>query len=143
MLFLLRRSRNLGLIGIFSPYRYQGHYLIDGGAVNPVPASILAERGANIVIASSVIPSIEEKRARGQTPTKQDQSPSFLGVLSNMMAIMEREIIKTQQNPVDILIKPKVEGLAAMAYDQAEEFIRLGREAAQEQLPHIEKELYN
>src|SRR6185436_12397566 len=56
---------SVGIIGIFSPYQLNGHYLIDGGAVNPVPASVLAEKGANIIIASSVIPSIEEERARG------------------------------------------------------------------------------
>jgi CRP-like cAMP-binding protein len=49
---------SIGMIGIFSPYQHDGHYLIDGGAVNPVPASILAEKGAHIIIASSVIPSI-------------------------------------------------------------------------------------
>jgi NTE family protein len=134
---------SIGMIGIFSPYKLKGHYLIDGGAVNPVPAEILAEKGANIIIASSVIPSIEEERVRGQAAAHHYKTPNFLGVLSNMMAIMEREIIKTRMSPVDILIKPKVEVFTSMDYDKAEEFIRLGSEAAEQQLPLLQKLLNN
>jgi len=130
---------SIGMIGIFSPYQLNGHFLIDGGAVNPVPASILAEKGANIIIASSVIPSIEEERARGQAAAQQQERPNFLGVLSNMMAIMEREIIKTRMSPVDVLIKPKVEIFTAMDYDKADEFLKLGREAAKRELPLLQK----
>jgi NTE family protein len=134
---------SIGMIGIFSPYQLNGHYLIDGGAVNPVPASVLAENGANIIIASSVIPSIEEERARGQAAVHRDERLNFLGVLSNMMAIMEREIVKTRMSSVDILIRPKVEIYTAMDYERADEFIRLGREATEQQLPLLQKLLNN
>ena len=132
---------SIGMIGIFSPFRHKGYYLIDGGAVNPVPATVLAERGANIIIASSVIPSIEEERVRGRTAANEEKQPNFLRVLNNMMGIMEREIVKTRMNPVDILIRPKVEVYTAMDYEKAEDFIRLGEEAAQNELALIQKVL--
>ncbi len=134
---------SIGIIGIFSPYRLGRHYLIDGGAVNPVPASVLAEKGANIIIASSVIPSIEEERARGQAAAHRQKDPNFLGVLSNMMAIMEREIIKTRMSPVDVLIRPKVEIFTAMDYDKADELIQLGIDATEQQLPLIKNLIDN
>lgn len=134
---------SIGMIGIFAPYRLKNHYLIDGGAVNPVPASILAEKGANIIIASSVIPSIEEERIRGQIAAKRLEQPNFLGVLSSMMAIMEREIVKTRMSPVDVLIKPKVEIYTSMDYDKADEFLRLGKEAAELELALIKKLVAN
>lgn len=134
---------SVGMIGIFSPYQLNGYRLIDGGAVNPVPASVLAEKGANIIIASSVIPSIEEERARGQAAAQRDERVNFLGVLSNMMAIMEREIVKTRMSPVDILIRPKVEIYTSMDYDKADDFIQLGREAAEQQLSLLQKLLNN
>jgi predicted acylesterase/phospholipase RssA/CRP-like cAMP-binding protein len=134
---------SIGMIGIFSPYQLNGHYLIDGGAVNPVPASILAEKGANIIIASSVIPSIEEERARGQALANRSERPNFLGVLNSMMAIMEREIVKTRMSPVDVLIKPKVEIFTSMDYDKADGFLRLGREATEQQLPLLKQLLTN
>lgn len=133
---------SIGIIGIFSPYRLGNRYLIDGGAVNPVPASVLAEKGANIIIASSVIPSIEEERARGQAAAHRYKDPNFLGVLSNMMAIMEREIIKTRMSPVDVLIRPKVEIFTAMDYEKAEELIQLGIDATEQQLPLIKNLIY-
>ncbi len=134
---------SIGMIGIFSPYQLNGHYLIDGGAVNPVPASILAEKGANIIIASSVIPSIEEERARGRMKSQQPLNPNFFGVLTSMMAIMEREIVKTRMSPVDVLIRPRVEVYTAMDYDKADNFIRLGIEATERELPVLQKLLSN
>jgi NTE family protein len=134
---------SIGIIGIFSPYTLNGHYLIDGGAVNPLPASVLAEKGANIIIASSVIPSIEEERARGRKDTAKPAHPNFFGVLTSMMAIMEREIVKTRMSPVDVLIKPRVEIYTGMDYEKADDFIRLGREAALRELPELQKLLSN
>lgn len=134
---------SIGMIGIFSPYQLNGHYLIDGGAVNPVPASILAKKGANIIIASSVIPSIEEERVRGRMKSGQSLNPNFFGVLTSMMAIMEREIVKTRMSPVDVLIRPRVELLTSMDYDKADEFIRLGREATEREMPLLRKLLSN
>ncbi len=134
---------SIGIIGIFSPYTLHGHYLIDGGAVNPLPASVLAEKGANIIIASSVIPSIEEERARGRKNVARPAHPNFFGVLTSMMAIMEREIVKTRLSPVDVLIKPRVEVYTGMDYEKADDFIRLGREAALRELPALQKLLSN
>lgn len=130
---------SIGMIGIFSPYRLNQHYLIDGGAVNPVPASVLAEKGADIIIASNVIPSIEEERARGRAVASEQEHPNFLGVLTRMMAIMEREIVKTRMVSVDVLIRPKVEIYTAMDYDKADEFLQLGRDATQKELPLLQK----
>lgn len=130
---------SIGMIGIFSPFQHDGHYLIDGGAVNPVPANILVDKGANVIIASSVIPSLEEERARGQAAARRNKQPNFLGVLTNMMAIMEREIVKTRMVPVDVLIRPRVEIYTAMDYDKAEHFIQLGKEAAVRELSLLKK----
>ncbi|MBI1882052.1 MAG: patatin-like phospholipase family protein, partial [Chloroflexi bacterium] len=134
---------SISMIGIFSPYQLNGQYLIDGGAVNPVPASILAKKGANIIIASSVIPSIEEERARGRLKSQEPLNPNFFGVLTSMMAIMEREIVKTRMSPVDVLIRPRVELLTSMDYDKAQDFIRLGQEATERELPQLQKLLSN
>ncbi len=131
---------SIGMIGIFSPYQIGKHHLIDGGAVNPVPASVLAEHGANIIIASSVIPSLEEERARGRAAALRGGAhPNFFGVLSNMMSIMEREIVKTRMTTVDVLIKPKVELYTAMDYANANDFLQLGRDAATQNLELLKK----
>ena len=134
---------SIGMIGIFSPYQYNGYYLIDGGAVNPVPATVLAERGANVIVASSVIPSIEEERSRSEPLASTNKQPNFLWVLNNMMGIMEREIVKTRMSSVDVLVRPRVERYSAMDYDKAAEFIQLGEDATRQALPLIQNLLKN
>jgi predicted acylesterase/phospholipase RssA/CRP-like cAMP-binding protein len=129
---------SISIIGIFSPASVGGRYLIDGGAVNPVPTGILAQKGADIIIASSVISGLEEQ-ARRRRERKEESSPNFLGVVMNMMGIMEREIIKTKMMPVDVVINPRVGIYSSMEYDKAAEFICLGEEAAQEEIDRIKE----
>jgi len=129
---------SISVIGVFSPALVEGQYLIDGGAVNPVPTGILAQKGADIIIASSVISSLEEQ-ARRRRESEGESPPNFLGVVTNMMGIMEREIIKTKMTPVDVVINPRVGIYGFMEYDKAEELIRLGEEAAQEEISRIKE----
>ena len=86
---------------------------------------------------------MEEERARGQAAARRQGQPNFLGVLSSMMAIMEREIVKTRMSPVDVLIRPKVEIYTSMDYDKAENFLQLGREATEKELPLLKEVLAN
>ncbi len=44
----VRASTSLPVI--FQPFLHQGHYLVDGGLVNPVPTSTVAKMGADILI---------------------------------------------------------------------------------------------
>jgi NTE family protein len=129
---------SLSVIGVFSPAFVQGHYLTDGGAVNPVPTDILAQKDADIIIASSVISSLEEQ-AHYRRARKGGSSPNFLEVVMNMMGIMEREIIKTKMMPVDVVINPRVGIYSFIEFDKAQGLIRLGEEAAQEEIGRIKE----
>ena len=105
-----------------------------------MPTDILAQKGADIIIASSVISSLEEQARRRQEKEKKEKSsPNFLGVVMNMMGLMEWEIIKTKMMPVDVIINPRVGIYGFMEYDKAEEFILLGEEAAQEEIGRIKE----
>jgi len=42
---------SVSIPGIFTPFKYQGRVLVDGGIVNPVPSNILREMGADVIIA--------------------------------------------------------------------------------------------
>jgi NTE family protein len=129
---------SLSVISVFSPAFVQGRYLIDGGAVNPVPTDILAQKDADIIIASSVISSLEEQ-AHYRRARKGGSSPNFLEVVMNMMGIMEREIIKTKMMPVDVVINPRVGIYSFIEFDKAQGLIRLGEEAAQEEIGRIKE----
>ncbi|MDD5704827.1 MAG: patatin-like phospholipase family protein [Kiritimatiellae bacterium] len=45
---------SIALPGIFTPAHYDGHHLIDGGMINPLPVNVARAMGADIVIAVDV-----------------------------------------------------------------------------------------
>ena len=130
------------IIGIVSPHQYNGRYLVDGGAVNPLPASVLAEKGADIIVASRAIPTLEGEREGAPTSRRWKSLNNMWGVVSNYQSIMEREIIKTRLNPVDVLIHPRVEIYTAMDFQRAADFIRLGEEAAEQAIDEIKQRVF-
>lgn len=130
------------IVGLFSPYHFNDRYLVDGGAVNPLPVSVLAEKGADIIIASRAIPSLEGEREGGQASRRWKSLNNILGIFLNYQSIMEREIIKTRLNPVDVLIHPRVEVYTASDYHQAANFIRLGEEAAEQAIDEIKQKVF-
>ncbi len=128
---------SISMVGVFAPAQVEDRFLIDGGAVNPLPASVLVQRGANIIIGCSVIAGFEDEiRLKGATSGK---NVNFFAVLTRHMALMEREIIKTRMGPVDVLVHPRIETFTTMDYDKAAKLIRVGEKAAQEALPKIQK----
>ena len=46
---------------IFTPVKFQNHFLVDGGIVNPVPTNVAKKMGADIVIAVNVNPSMYQR----------------------------------------------------------------------------------
>jgi len=130
------------IIGIVSPHQYNGRYLVDGGAVNPLPAGTLAEKGAHIIIASRTIPSLEDEREGAQTSRRWKSLNNLWGVLSNYQSLMEREIIKTRLSPVDVLIQPRVEVYTATDYQHAADFILLGEKAAEQAVDEIKQRVF-
>jgi len=128
------------MVGVLIPHQIGNRYLIDGGAVNPLPASVLAERGANVIIASRVIPTMEEEKEyrRGSRGSGQ---MALIALVSNFQSIMEREIIQHRQDCVNVMITPRVAAYRPTDYRRAAELIRLGEEATERALPTIRAQL--
>jgi predicted acylesterase/phospholipase RssA/CRP-like cAMP-binding protein len=127
---------SISMVGMAAPAQVGERFLIDGGAVNPLPASVLAQRGANIIIGCSVIAGFEEEARLKGIASGRDLN--IFDVISRHMAIMEREIIKTRMGPVNVLIRPRIETFTTMDYDKVQDLIRVGEEAAREALPKIQ-----
>ncbi|MBI4788486.1 MAG: cyclic nucleotide-binding domain-containing protein [Chloroflexi bacterium] len=127
---------SMSVIGIFEPAEVADRFLIDGGAVNPVPTQLLADRGMNIILASNVIPTLEDRLHRREQK-REGRPPNVIGILMGAMEIMESEIIKTRMGPVDVLIQPDVAPYGTMEYDKVHELIQRGQEAACRELPQI------
>ena len=124
---------SIGIPGVFAPWPWNGRYLVDGGVVNPVPISVLQERGADRIITSSVVRTPEE---RGILPPDV-KPPNFIELMTSMMGAMEGEILKMRLADVDVFIHPEVHNYNALDYDKAEELIEIGEYAARAKLPAI------
>lgn len=123
---------SLSLPVIVDPWHYQGRFLVDGGIVNPLPASVLRERGADIVIASSVV-----QPMRDSFSGRKDRRPSILQVVFNMFSAMEAEVIGKQLPLIDVLIQHKVAAKHSLDFEHVHELVRLGEESARRMLPEI------
>ncbi len=114
---------------IADPWRYQERFFVDGAVVNPFPVSVLRERGANVIIGSSVVhtetdpnlPSFEEK-------------PNLLQTISRLINTVERKIITEQIEMVDVFIHPRVFADHSLDFSQVDRLVELGEQAAEAEL---------
>lgn len=142
------------LPGLFSPYRYQDRWLLDGGLVNPVPISQCRAMGAEVVIAVNLNGQlVNSHHASTQRDSKmqqesadedrsiwqklgnyfggdtQDNPPGFLDVVSASINIMQDRITRSRMagDPAEIALTPRLEDFALMDFHRADEAIEEGR----------------
>lgn len=130
----IRASLSIPIVA--EPWYYRERYLLDGGVVNPLPASVLREHGADIIIGSSVVQPIGQSY-RGDTK----KMPNILQTVSNIFNTMEAEVIGKQLPLVDVLIQHKVSANHALDFDQATTMIEIGEQSARQMLPAIKEAL--
>jgi NTE family protein len=129
---------SLSLPVLVDPWQYQGRFLVDGGIVNPLPASVLRERGADIVIASSVVRPMHESYSG-----RRDRMPNILQVVFNMFSAMEAEVIEKQLPLIDVLIHHKVAAKHSLDFEQVNALVQIGEESARQMLPAIKEAIKN
>lgn len=128
----IRASLSIPILA--EPWHHQGRYLLDGGIVNPLPASVLRERGADVVIGSSVIQPLAQS-FRGN----KDKMPHILQTVFNMYSVMEAEVVSKQLPLIDVLIQNNVSANHSLDFEQAGDLIRVGEESARQMLPDIQQ----
>ena len=127
---------SISVPGVVNPWQYRDRLLVDGAVVNPMPASVLRARGADIVIGSSVARTVDDP-----SHPKFEKMPHFLQIINRIIGSMETELIKAQFPLADVMIHPRTFGDHALGLSQADTLIALGEEAAREQLAECEKVL--
>ena len=119
-----------------NPWFYQSRYFVDGGIVNPLPASVLREKGADIIIASSVIQPLHKSFSG-----RRDRMPSILQIISNMFSAMEAEVVKKQIPLIDVLIHHNVSAKHNLDFEHVNELVEMGEETTHQILPQIKEVL--
>jgi NTE family protein len=125
--------------GVYEPVPYGDDFLVDGAAVEPVPCRPLAVAGADIIIASNVIPQVAERQYRGvHQRIGRGRPPGILDVFNSDREIMSAEIAAYKQIWADVVITPKVGMYSWLEGSRIDDFVRLGEEAARAALPQIQ-----
>lgn len=115
--------------GVFLPVSNgDGKTLVDGGVVAPVPTQAVREMGADIVIAVDLLASGANFRKAPRT---------ILGMLFQSAMTMLRTVSKHQHYHADLVIVPQIGHLRPDEISKRDEFIRLGEEAARENINAI------
>ena len=145
-----------GLPVIFVPIHLNGRYLVDGGLVNPVPTRVLADLGADILIAVNLtMPAGDRPHHRPETAqpllerpvslqTLRDaampqllKNPHIIDVFFNMIYTMEYEVAQSRQEMAHVVLHPDLKGFSWTELHRAKEIIQAGERAAEEALPRI------
>lgn len=123
---------SIAIPAVFSPFKHQGRWMVDGGLLNPVPVDVLLRKGADMVIAVC----IESKPSKNETIKK---NPSIKQIISQTISIVHGRATSDFVKNADLVLYPKV---GAYAWDDFHRGITLmlhGMEECAERLPDIQK----
>lgn len=119
---------SISIPGVFQPVELNGRLLVDGAVTESLPAGVVREMGADIVIGVDVSFGTKEVRIR-----------SILDVFWQSIEILERQVFTSRVSQADVLIQPAVCHIGSSKFDRAEECIKLGIEAARQVIPQIKE----
>jgi NTE family protein len=107
----------MAIPGVFTPVEYGDWLLVDGGVLNNVPANVVRQMGADIVIAVNVAADVE-------TDEKARQSLfALLGkTIDTMMTTGTREALKS----ADLIVDPDLTGLTSMDWRRSDDLADRG-----------------
>lgn len=123
--------------GIFPPVKLGGHWLVDGGVVNPVPVSTVRLLGADLVIAidlsvplGSTIEAVGDARPAGWRPLLPNN-------IMRSRDIMMSEIRSHTAGEPALVIKPDVAGVQLLNFKEGLRLIAFGEQATELALPRL------
>jgi NTE family protein len=111
----------MSLPGVFPPVERDGRVLVDGGALNNVPADVVRGMGADVVIAVNV----------GFMGEKRDVATSMLGLMGQTVDVMMHVSTRTSMKAADIIINPPLEGFGSLDWRRSVELAEDGYRAAE------------
>ena len=111
----------MSLPGIFPPVEVGPYLLVDGGAMNNVPADVARGMGADVVIAVSIGSMAESRPVDG----------TLFGLVNSTMDAMMRASTRRGIAAADIIVNPVLEDFSGMDWRRAPELAAEGYRAAE------------
>ncbi|TDK24960.1 patatin-like phospholipase family protein [Luteimonas aestuarii] len=112
--------------GVFEPVRIGERSYVDGGVVSPVPVDAARQLGADLVIAVDI-----SSKAAGNTPT------GMAGIVNQSIMIMGQTLGRQELARAEVVIRPQVNDIGPVSFQQRNAAILEGERAALAALPQI------
>ncbi len=129
------------LAGMFPPYERDGHRLVDGLALVPVPTGAVIEDGADVTVAVNVmgretLPAWPGQDALPEAP-KKTRGTRTLETLLEVMDLMQLDTGIRHTELADVPITPRFGPGSWRDFHLADLFLAAGRAATEERLPEL------
>ena len=129
----------LSVAGVFPPQERNGHRLVDGLALVPVPTTSVLEDGADVVVSVNLMSSeVLDRWPDGPEP---EEAPAKKkGMLDTILEVMDLSQLDTSVRHAglaDVTITPRFGPADWRDFHLADLFLEAGRAAAREQLPAL------
>jgi NTE family protein len=111
----------MSLPGVFPPVEADGRVLVDGGALNNVPADVVRAMGADVVIAVSV----------GYVGETRTVNRSLLGLMGATVDVMMQASTREAMKAADMVINPPLQGFGSLDWRRSRELADDGYRAAE------------
>lgn len=126
------------------PILRDGMALIDGGVLNNVPADILPERGADLIVGVDVTAKLRQRFARNTpaTATGEMRRPGMIETLWRVTEVQDYNISNLRMaSLVDLMISPDTSGFDFVDFSQGIPLAEVGEAAAEEAIPQLRQML--
>lgn len=118
---------------VFAPVKIDDHLLIDGGLVNPVPADVVKNMGAEYVIA------VDVSSKWFTAPEEFITSHDTFQVISSALGVIEYQIARNILKSADLILRPPVMSHGWLEFNKAGEIIKKGEEEVELNLREIRR----
>lgn len=140
---------------VMTPVSIGHRVLVDGGTVDPVPAEVVREMGADVVIAVNVVPrprkGVENVVTRSLRHINRLNPLSWVGerqttlsrfdIVMNSFQVLQHELGHFKSISADVRINPELAEFTWIDFHRGVELMARGREATERALPVIRRVL--
>jgi NTE family protein len=112
----------MAIPGVFTPVNFENWLLVDGGALNNIPADVTKKMGAQMVIAVNV---------GADSATEQQTRASLVALLGRTIDTMMTTSIRQALKDADLILDPDLIGLTSMDWRKSGELAERGYAAAE------------
>jgi predicted acylesterase/phospholipase RssA len=134
---------SINLPVISKPIVHDGMALVDGSVLNNLPADVLTEEGAQLVVGVDVSSRLRDELAgnRPDTPTAQMRSVGSVDTIIRVAETQGRGLGALRADSMDLTIRPDASAFSFVDFSKAPELADVGEAAAERAIPRLKEML--